>query len=57
MDDKGKKIDSQGSMKMEDIRVFNFDKPLPQKAQILVFILTPKSLITTELKLTDIVLP
>jgi hypothetical protein len=57
MDDKGKKLDSQGSMKMEDIRVFNFDKPLPQKAQITIFLLTPKSLITTELKLTDIVLP
>jgi hypothetical protein len=56
-DDKGKKIDSQGSMKMEDIRVFNFDKPLPQKAQITIFLLTPKSLITTDLKLTDIVLP
>jgi hypothetical protein len=57
MDDKGKKLDSQGSMKMEDIRVFQFDEPLPQKAQITIFLLTPKSLMTTELKLTDIVLP
>ena len=56
-DESGKKIHTQATMTMGDVKVFEFDKPLPQKAQVMIFLATPKALIKTPFRLTDIVLP
>ena len=56
-DKSGKGIRNIGSMKMGGVTVFEFEKPMPQDAQMTLFMITPKSLITTPVKLTDIALP
>ncbi|MDH5202784.1 MAG: hypothetical protein OEZ31_05810 [Nitrospirota bacterium] len=57
IDESGKKINNISSMKMGDVRVFEFEKPMTQKARMAIFMVTPKSLIKTPLKLADIALP
>jgi len=56
-DKSGKGIRNIGSMKMGGVTVFEFEKPMPQDAQMTLFMITPKSLITTPVRLTDIALP
>jgi len=57
IDISGEKIKHISSMKMGDVKVFEFEKPIPQDAKITIYIATSKSLIMTALKLTDIALP
>jgi len=57
MDKGGKKINSNSSMKMTDVSVFGFENPMPQDAEMTLFIVTPKSLIKTLFTLRDIALP
>ncbi|MEW6001156.1 MAG: hypothetical protein AB1638_00675 [Nitrospirota bacterium] len=57
MDKSGKRITSNSTMRMGDIWVFDFEKPMPQDAQLAIFIITPKSVIKSPFKLTDIALP
>jgi hypothetical protein len=57
MDKNGKRIKNMGSMRMGNVAVFELEQPMPQDAQMTLFIITAKSLITTPMKLTDIALP
>lgn len=57
MDENKKNIKNISSMKMGEVRVFEFEKPMPLNAQMTIFIVTSKSLLKTPLKLTDIALP
>lgn len=57
LDEKGEKVKSFSSMTMNDMKIFDFDKPMPPKAQITVHIATSQSLISKQFKLTDIALP
>jgi hypothetical protein len=57
MDRDEKKINSNSSMKMADVSVFEFEKPLPQDAQLAIFIVTSGALVKTPFTLRDIALP
>lgn len=56
-DEAGQKISSYGTMTMGDTKVYDFDKPIPANARIVVFLSTPKSFIREPMKLTNIALP
>ncbi|MBI5100348.1 MAG: hypothetical protein HZC48_07370 [Nitrospirae bacterium] len=57
LDAGGGAIKSFSTMKTGDIRVYEFDKPMPPDARLRIFMMTPKSLMKTGFKLTDITLP
>ena len=57
MDKSGKRIRNMGSMRMGSVTVFEFEAPMPRDAQMAVFIVTERSLVTAPVKLTDIALP
>ncbi len=50
-------IRNTSSMKTGDIRVYEFEKPMPRDARMTIFLMTPKSLIKTKFKMKDIALP
>ncbi len=56
-DKDGKAMANMGSMRMGAVYVFEFQQPMPEDAQMTVFLVTPKSLITTPLIMVDIALP
>jgi len=56
-DAKGKKINNPSRMSMGEMRIFEFSEPLPPKAQMVVYVSTPKSFLTRPFSLGDIVLP
>ncbi|MHB8881117.1 MAG: hypothetical protein ACYC69_06360 [Thermodesulfovibrionales bacterium] len=51
------RIRNTSSMTMGETRVYEFENPMPQKARMLIFLSTPKAVIRTPVKLTDIALP
>ncbi|MBA4372878.1 MAG: hypothetical protein C0402_08430 [Thermodesulfovibrio sp.] len=53
----GAAMRSGSSMKTGDIRVFEFEKPMPQDAKLTIFLMTPKSMTRTSFKLSNIALP
>ena len=53
----GKRVRNTSSMRMGDVRVYEFENPMPQDAQMVIYLLTPKSLIKAPFTLTDIALP
>jgi len=53
----GKRVKNTSSMRMGDVRVYEFENPMPQDAQMVIYLLTPQSLIKEPFKLTDIALP
>lgn len=57
LDRNGKRISSQSSMRMNDVRTYEFEKPMPQDAQMIIYLVTAKSLVKEEVKLKDIPLP
>jgi hypothetical protein len=56
-DEAGQKISSYGTMTMGETKVYDFDKPMPANARMVVFLSTPKSFIKEPMKLTNIALP
>ncbi|MDA8084977.1 MAG: hypothetical protein M0024_15065 [Nitrospiraceae bacterium] len=53
----GKALRSGSSMKTGDIRVFEFNEPVPQDAQLTIYLATPKSMVKMPFSITDIALP
>lgn len=53
----GSPLRSGSSMKTGDIRVFEFEKPMPRDAKLTVYLATPKALWKAPFKLQDIALP
>ncbi len=56
-DASGGPLRSGSSMKTGDIRVFEFEKPMPRDAKLTVYLATPKALWKASFKLQDIALP
>ncbi|MBI5638813.1 MAG: hypothetical protein HZA17_00150 [Nitrospirae bacterium] len=56
-DEDGKKIRNTSSMTMGEVRVYEFENQMSEKAQMTIFVATPKALIKTPVKLHDIALP
>lgn len=56
-DSKGTKIDGGGSMTVGGFRILKFPEKLPADASLRVYLLTPKSLVTTPFQLKDLALP
>ena len=56
-DSKGTKIDGGGSMTVGTFRILKFPEKLPADASLRVYLLTPKSLVTTPFHLKDVALP
>ena len=44
-------------MKTGDIRVFEFTEPVPQDAQLTIYLTTPKSTVKMPFSITNIALP
>jgi len=57
LDKNGKRISSQSSMRMNDVRTYEFEKPMPADARLMIHMVTPASLVKEEVKLRDIPLP
>lgn len=57
LDAKGKKISNPSRMTMGDIQIFEFSNPLSPKAQMVVYVSTPKSFLSRPFSLGEIVLP
>lgn len=57
LDGSGKQIDPQSSMRMEDVRVYDFDRQMPATAQLRLYIATPASLLSIPFAVSDISLP
>lgn len=57
LDSSGGVIRNNSSMKTGDIRIYEFDKPMPQNARMKVYLMTPKALIKTGFRIKDIALP
>lgn len=53
----GAAMRSGSSMRTGDIRVFEFEKPMPKDAKLTIFLQTPKSMTRTSFKIADIALP
>jgi hypothetical protein len=53
----GGQLRSGSSMRTGDIRVFEFEKPMPRDAKLTVYLATPKALWKAPFKLQDIALP
>lgn len=56
-DAKGTKIDGAGSMSVGTFRILKFPEKLPADASLRVYLLTPKSVVTTAFQLKDVALP
>lgn len=56
-DAKGTKIDGAGSMTVGTFRILKFPEKLPADASLRIYLLTPKSLVTTPFRLKDVALP
>jgi hypothetical protein len=56
-DSKGAKIDGGGSMTVGTFRILKFPEKLPADASLRIYLLTPKSLVTTPFQLKDVALP
>lgn len=56
-DSKGTKIDGAGSMTVGAFRILKFSEKLPADASLRVYLLTPKSLVTTPFQLKNVALP
>ncbi|MDQ5859248.1 MAG: hypothetical protein M3542_13355 [Acidobacteriota bacterium] len=56
-DAKGAKIDGAGSMTVGTFRILKFPEKLPADASLRVYLLTPKSVVTTPFQLKDVALP
>lgn len=57
LNESGKQIDPQSSMRMGDVRVYDFDRQMPATAQLRLYIATPASLLSVPFTLSDISLP
>jgi hypothetical protein len=57
IDQSGKEINSQGSTSSSDIKIFDFEKPMPKNAQLKLFLKTQASIKKVPFTLTDIDLP
>lgn len=57
VDSKGTKIDGAGSMTVGTFRILKFPEKLPADASLRVYLLTPKSLVTTPFQLKNVALP
>lgn len=57
LDANGEPLKTHGSMTSQELRVLNFNTPLPAGAQLRIFIGTEKAMIKVPFKLTDIALP
>jgi hypothetical protein len=57
IDSKGAKIDGMGSMTVGTFRILKFPEKLPADAGLRVYLLTPKSVVTTPFQLKDVALP
>lgn len=57
VDSKGAKIDSGGSMTVGSFRILKFSEKVPADAALKVYVLTPKSLVTTPFQLKNVALP
>jgi hypothetical protein len=57
VDSKGTKIDGAGSMTVGTFRILKFPEKLPADASLRVYLLTPRSLVTTPFQLKNIALP
>ena len=57
IDSKGTKIDGMGSMTVGTFRILKFSEKLPADAGLRVYLLTPKSVVTTPFQLKDVALP
>jgi len=57
VDSKGTKIDGMGSMTVGTFRILKFSEKLPADASLRVYLLTPKSLVTTPFQLKNVALP
>lgn len=53
----GEQVRNNGSMSMGSERVYQFDRPMPENARMLIFLITPKALIKAPVTLRDIALP
>ena len=56
-DTSGKKISNNGSMFTDNTKIINYSSPLPDDAQLAIFILTDKALVKIPLKMDAIALP
>jgi len=57
LDASGKVIDTNGSMRMNDMRSYDFAEPLPRGARLRVYVATTKSLVKVPFAIKDIILP
>ena len=57
VDSKGAKIDGGGSMTIGSFRILKFSEKVPADAGLKVYLLTPKSLVTTPFQLKNVALP
>jgi hypothetical protein len=57
VDSKGTKIDGGGSMTVGTFRILKFAEKLPADASLRVYLLTPKSVVTTPFQLKNVALP
>jgi hypothetical protein len=57
VDSKGTKIDGAGSMTVGTFRILKFPEKLPADASLRVYLLTPRSLVTTPFQLKNVALP
>lgn len=53
----GAAMRSGSTMRTGDIRVFEFEKPMPKDAKLTIFLQTPKSMTRISFKIADIALP
>jgi hypothetical protein len=57
VDSKGAKLDGGGSMTIGSFRILKFSEKVPADAGLKVYVLTPKSLVTTPFQLKNVALP
>ena len=57
VDSKGAKLDGGGSMTIGSFRILKFSEKVPADAGLKVYLLTPKSLVTTPFQLKNVALP
>jgi hypothetical protein len=57
VDAAGEAIDTQSQMSMNELRFYDFEKPLPATAKMLIYVASPRSLLRVPFKLADIALP
>jgi hypothetical protein len=57
IDAAGTPVRSGSSMKTGDLRVFEFDQPMPQNAKLKISMITPSAVTKSSFKISDIALP